>query len=1437
MGDPASALMVAGTSYDLVCEIQACTEGWAEATGLWHCDSFRIAVSACATGVYTLYDYVFQEACDHVSILVPGPTAQMIPRPELTKDAYFLLRDLCAGIGGIAIGAAKCDIRTILHVDKSKLSVRTLRLNFDHVIEGDVHDRGTQRRIHTACTQHRSLLSAGIPCQSYSVQGLQGGLGDARGQVLFPILRIAWLTQSSGIVLECVSEIQDHPSTLAVLQEFAQHVGFQLHQVVLELGLQWASRRKRWWCVMLPPAPVLNLQPWPAATACTTIASELPVWPTWPLADEQALAWTDEEEYKYSDRRYGHDNRVLDLQAQAPTALHSWGVALRPCPCQCRASPISEHRLLQGGFRGIGIFSTAVSGMRFLHPHECGFLNTLPPDFRHLDEPRSALSLVGNLAAPLQASWVFSFVRRWAEEAFTGASSFSPDVCLESHKHHLLAQRDVLFAFCDNSPRPCLSLQIAGEAAQVHVPSEARVADLLQAERRWAPFACSLTFTAAGAQMPPNARLQALARKADCQVTCSTKQQAKPAFVDPICVYVRTDNGVVRHQCSPGTFAFELLPADPSPGRAFCLNVLTGQSLPVDTRLWLSSCLDARQLQLAPGTAASTVWQTLCALKPQCAGCQLLHPWTASAILDLVASGLSPTATDFPVGPPQTQLLVPFAYDDHWACLHFCLQAGRLFPVYFDGTPDRLFRPASILVEALAYLWKLPAEPLQQRCLIAPAAEDACALNMIQHALRILAPFDESGMLAADMLRSASLDGVVPDVLFGHGGLSPEQTTQLSELLLLRGVPDARLTERIQGAIAKIGAPALADALRHKHPWPALKSAASKPGALFRWVQPDELEAHIGTHVPNAKSKKQKQDRRKAANQPLQVDPLALQLAPNTFQATDGGPLCQLGFHEVVPQARGIAFCSAQEFHPFTCNHKPISVEALALITTSAIPQEACSGAPVTSIRFPAIYGPTEEAILLSGSLLQLGDESVQIMTEDIAELEVLETKVVKVSAYRDELQIPWADFHAAPVRRLLAAIPELNLCRDPRCKQDASCHRFHPAVEEQIESVVLDVWNRQFQRSEGGKTEASTAAVFSAHLRIPASALQSIQRAGCTGVYFEPRGATGGADPDFAVVWLPGQDLAVVRHAFQTTEKAVGLARLGKKYGIRVREKDEQSIFEYLRPMHPFVKVQVTARYRLFPLPFGMQRANVIALLKKWGWSARPLQPCRGDATGCAWEVGADSEPPAAALPLKEGNFVLVTKLKDVAPVPKPPPVYATRRTRQHILYDDGDSMPDADPWSNGRDPWSQSRPPVLAAPPGLPTQATSSKLEQVAADLKQDVQAFVRKELETSGSIAAPTDTAQRLQRLEVGLHEVQAQNQKFEGWFQTFGGQVTQQAAELKDLSQGLAQSRSEMQNTVSAAVSGLQQSMSAQISAQLSSQFEQIEALFNKKPRTE
>ena len=329
--------------------------------GLWHGD--RFIVKGLGAGIWSLFGYRLTGKSEGIGYLESTEHSLSVQKQEIQLGAFLTLKETCSGLGGISAGAYYAGLRTTVFNDKAGIACQTISLNGGRVIEGDVSHRDIRQAISQQDPHGACLLTAGFPCNSYSPQGGQGGLRDPRGQVLLSVLRLAWQMQVAGLVLECVPEVQDHVGVGKLLEEFATRMGMQKCQIVIDLGEQWISKRCRWWCVMVPAnLPLLELQPWGHVSPKPVIRDEVQSWPAWPLSQEQALAWTAEEQQMYEDTRFGTDPRRLDLHAQAPTALHSYGSAMRPCPCGCRTKGFAFHTLLHRGLRGFGIFFGGSSG-------------------------------------------------------------------------------------------------------------------------------------------------------------------------------------------------------------------------------------------------------------------------------------------------------------------------------------------------------------------------------------------------------------------------------------------------------------------------------------------------------------------------------------------------------------------------------------------------------------------------------------------------------------------------------------------------------------------------------------------------------------------------------------------------------------------------------------------------------------------------------------------------------------------------------------------------------------------------------------------------------------------------------------------------------------------------------------------------------------------
>ena len=322
-----------GQSRDLVVQCHQSQDCWLlhdQWSGRW----FRTEFAGLSEGFWTLYDFVLREPLtERVPMVSTGVTALCLPRAELSMASFQTMREVCAGMGGFSLGAQAVGIKTVAFLDRSPLSEAKILRNGGQFILADIHDRAAVKQLHCVEPDSRSLLSVGLPCQSYSVQGSGLGLRDDRGLTLFPVLRAAWILQSSGIIMECVSEILQHVDTMQVLQEFAARAGYQFQFTVLELAHQWGSRRKRWWAVFLPrngrpfQLPTWMQQSW-------VVQDVIPEWPVWSQADEDSLAWDEEELSMFLDPqlpqqagRFGSGHGPQCRGGHAARSLHPAGHA------------------------------------------------------------------------------------------------------------------------------------------------------------------------------------------------------------------------------------------------------------------------------------------------------------------------------------------------------------------------------------------------------------------------------------------------------------------------------------------------------------------------------------------------------------------------------------------------------------------------------------------------------------------------------------------------------------------------------------------------------------------------------------------------------------------------------------------------------------------------------------------------------------------------------------------------------------------------------------------------------------------------------------------------------------------------------------------------------------------------------------------------------
>lgn len=136
-----------------------------------------------------------------------------------------------AGIGGICLGFrnAGCQIVWANEIDRD--ACRTYRENFgsSYLREGDI------RNIDTADIPDIDILTAGFPCQAFSIAGYQKGFEDDRGALFFEVMRVIEAKRPRAVFLENVKNLRTHDNgrTFCNIVSCLENAGYELKNEVL----------------------------------------------------------------------------------------------------------------------------------------------------------------------------------------------------------------------------------------------------------------------------------------------------------------------------------------------------------------------------------------------------------------------------------------------------------------------------------------------------------------------------------------------------------------------------------------------------------------------------------------------------------------------------------------------------------------------------------------------------------------------------------------------------------------------------------------------------------------------------------------------------------------------------------------------------------------------------------------------------------------------------------------------------------------------------------------------------------------------------------------------------------------------------------------------------------------------------------------------------
>jgi len=136
-----------------------------------------------------------------------------------------------AGIGGICLGFKQAGAEIVWANEIDRYACATYRHNFgsDYLVEGDI------RNVDLTVIPDIDVLTAGFPCQSFSVMGNQKGFADPRGTMYFEILRVIDVKRPPIVFLENVKNLANHDNgrTFQTIYNTLAERGYSVRYAVL----------------------------------------------------------------------------------------------------------------------------------------------------------------------------------------------------------------------------------------------------------------------------------------------------------------------------------------------------------------------------------------------------------------------------------------------------------------------------------------------------------------------------------------------------------------------------------------------------------------------------------------------------------------------------------------------------------------------------------------------------------------------------------------------------------------------------------------------------------------------------------------------------------------------------------------------------------------------------------------------------------------------------------------------------------------------------------------------------------------------------------------------------------------------------------------------------------------------------------------------------
>ena len=175
---------------------------------------------------FTFPDIAISHQYKQIGNSVSIPVVEAIARRLPTMKTFI---DLFCGIGGFRIALERLGMECVFSSDIDKYARKTYQHNFGEEPSGDI------TQIKSEDIPDHDLMTAGFPCQPFSIAGYRKGFEDDRGQLFYQILRIAEDKKTPYLLLENVKGLINHNkgATFSEMVKALEQLGYTVQWEVL----------------------------------------------------------------------------------------------------------------------------------------------------------------------------------------------------------------------------------------------------------------------------------------------------------------------------------------------------------------------------------------------------------------------------------------------------------------------------------------------------------------------------------------------------------------------------------------------------------------------------------------------------------------------------------------------------------------------------------------------------------------------------------------------------------------------------------------------------------------------------------------------------------------------------------------------------------------------------------------------------------------------------------------------------------------------------------------------------------------------------------------------------------------------------------------------------------------------------------------------------